>query len=247
MALQERRMISEFSQLRVGSGNEGVLQASKWLELQLLVDEVEMQELFKALNGFEIYTAGAVCKRSEGLVSHSDFLNLYKEYIDSLKKGILPDEEVYRLYFSSVFTVDSSHLFQIELPKDRRIIRVGKPVLQLQMNKIAYTPLDGKFRSLVLGRNAILWGLQFSFPQLYRDPVTCEVFKTNDHTQFPNGRLFRHLQLWSRQATVPTPFVVNSQRVNVPFRLGKNCLSWINHHPQLAEHGISVASKGAGG
>jgi hypothetical protein len=108
------------------------------------------------------------------------------------------------------------------------------------MNKIVYTPLDGKFRSMVHSQGAIFWGLQFSFPQLYRNPMEGEIFKTNDTDKFPNAQLYRTLQQWLRQATIPTPFEVEGKSINVSMRLGRQCLPWINQHPQLADQGIVV-------
>lgn len=223
--------------LRVGSAKEPPMQVSKWLELQLLIDENDMKELFTELGEFQIYTAGVLCNKNEGIISKDQFLMQYQAYINALRNGLLPNEEAFRTLFSSVFSVDSSHLFQVEVPNERRIIRVEKPVLQLQMNKIVYTPLDGKFRAMSLSQGAIFWGLQFSYPQLYRKAGDAEVLKTN---QFPNSQLFRKLQHWMRQATIPTPFEVDGQCINVPMRLGRQCISWINRHPQLAAQNIAV-------
>jgi hypothetical protein len=57
---------------------------------------------------------------------------------------------------------------------------------------------------------------------------------------FPNTVLFHQIQRWMRGATIPTPFLVDGKGVNVPLRLGKRCLSWINTHAQLKAKGIRV-------
>lgn len=221
------------SDLRVGSGSELPLQASKWLDIQLLIDAEEMKQLFLALGEFKIFRVGAVCRSDEGEISKQDFLASYECYINALKNGKLPHEKDYRPFFSSVITINDDHLFQIPVGNDRRIIRVEKPVLQLQVNKIAYSSADGKFRAMVFGKNSILWGLQVSYPQLYQDALTKEVFTVDESPKFPNTSLFRKLQLWVRRQTIPTPFMVDEKRINVPMRLGKCCLSWINSHPEI--------------
>jgi len=231
--------MSHHSNLRVGNPQELPLQASKWLQIQLLVDDKEMERLFEAFGDFQIYKAGVLCDAGEGLISKPDFLKLYSSYVEALKHGRLPDEALYRQYFSSVFTTDPHNLFQIEVAGNRRIIRVARPVLQLQMHKMSYSSVDGKFRAMVLGKDCILWGLQFSYPQLYQD-ANKEVHKALEEEQFPDSRLYRALQKWVRQESIPTPFEVGDQKINVPIRIGKNCLEWINRHPQLVSQNIRV-------
>lgn len=233
-------MTEETTQLRVGTGKELPLQASKWLDLQLLVDVDEMKSLLSNLGLFKIFRVGAVCGVNEGELSMSTFLEHYGNYIECMKQGILPEEKQYRPVFSSIFTLADDHVFQIAVGNDRRILRVEKPVLQLQVNQIAYSSADGKFRGMVYGKENILWGIHFSFPQLFQDAATKEVFSVTNDAGFPNTALYRRLQLWTRQNTLPTPFSVGGQHINVPMRLGKECFSWINSHPQLAGSEISV-------
>lgn len=226
--------------LRIGNGSELPLQASKWLDVYLLVDEVEMKDLLETLGDFKIFRVGALCQEGEGELSKEAFLHSYAQYVECLKRGEVPSQESYRPNFTSVFTVAQDHLFQVPVAGNRRIIRIEKPVLQLQANQLAYSSLDGKFRAMVFGHDNILWGLHFSFPQLYQDGATKEVFTVTDIPQFPNTALFRRLQLWTRHYTVPTPFYVDDKRLNAPYRLGKGCLSWINNHPQLNSQNIRV-------
>jgi hypothetical protein len=233
-------MNEEMTSIRFGTGKELPLQASKWLDLQLLIDADEMKSLFSSLGEFKIFRVGAVCSSNEGEILKSTFLEKYAHYIECLKQGIIPEEKEYRPYFSSIFTLADDHVFQIAVGNDRRILRVEKPVLQLQVNQIAYSPVDGKFRGMVFGKESVLWGIHFSYPQLFQDAVTKEVFSVVNGPQFPNTALYRELQLWTRQNTLPTPFQVGEQRVNVPIRLGKNCFTWINSHPQLANSDIRV-------
>lgn len=223
----------------MGSPSELPLQASKWLQIQMLVDAVEMAHLFESLGVFQIFTAGVVCLEPEGEISKKQFLEIYGRYVETLKNGQLPDENLYRQVFSSIFTIDTRPLFQIALAEKRKVIRVALPVLQLQLHKMACSAEDGKFRPMVLGKDCLFWGLQFSYPQLYQDDNK-DVHKALDESLFPNALLYRHLQKWVRLQTIPTPFLVNSRQINVPMRLGKNCLAWINHHPQLKEQNLNV-------
>lgn len=92
------------SPLRFSSlGSEPPMQVSKWLEVQVLIDADEMQALFEQLGNFSIYLAGALTPINEGIVTKSQFLSVYKKYIDALKTGQLPHEEEYRSLFQVSF------------------------------------------------------------------------------------------------------------------------------------------------
>lgn len=221
------------------------MQASKWLKCQLLLDAEEMQALFQSLGNFYIYLTGSIQNRGEGEISHENFLACYRQYVEALKSGELPEEELYRNLFSAVFTVSRDMLYAVSVSDEKILIRVEKPVVQLQSHRIDYSPFDQKFRSMVLGADSILWGIQFSYPQLFEDSITKDVLQIkNDPKAFPNTQFFYKLQHWVRHNTAPTPFIVEDKVFNVPIRLGKECFSWINRHPQLKKRGISVKYRG---
>ena len=220
--------------------SEPPMEASKWLKVQVLADSQEMVSLFDAMGHFEIYLTGIITKSGEGEVSKPEFLEKYSYYVESLKNGRMPDESVYRSCFSTIFTVASDVLYAISMPENRQLIRVSKPVIQLQAHSMDYSVHDNKFRPMVFGLDSILWGIQFSYPQLFLDPKTKEVLQVADNEMFPNTRLFRVLQKWMRQETMPTPFLVGKEKVNVPMRLGKQCMGWINRHPQLLNKKLQV-------
>jgi hypothetical protein len=72
------------------------------------------------------------------------------------------------------------------------------------------------------------------------DPITKNVEKVLGDSRFPNNQLYNSIRQWMRDHTVPTPFVVEGQRINVPMRIGCKCFPWINAHPQLMALGIQV-------
>ncbi len=212
--------------------------ASKWLSVALLVDANEMKSLLETLGSFLIYSVGSVVKRGEGLISHESFLSCYAQYVEALKRGSLPDDSTYRTLFAAVWTTSSDHLYALHVGSEGQLIRVVKPVIQLQAHQLDYSMADGKFRPMVFGKDSVLWGIQFSYPQLFEEPKTHAVLKVDESPQFPNTLLFRALQQWTRQNTAPTPFIVGDKIINVPMRLGKSCFAWINQHPQFAKKGL---------
>jgi hypothetical protein len=230
-----------FKPLRIfDAHSQNPMEASKWLKVQVLAEVSEIAALFQACGAFEIYPTGVLLQPGEGLLSKEKFLEVYGYYVGSLKKGEIPEDPLYRPYFNSVFTVESDFLYAMQTPDGRQLIRTSRPVVQLQTHSLDYSTHDQKFHPMVFGKESILWGIQFSYPQIFLNPETQQVEQVVDNPQFPNTRLFKVLQRWIRETTIPTPMHIGQQKVNIPIRIGKGCLDWINHHPQLAKKGLSV-------
>lgn len=237
-------MISHMTQLRISTPSVEIsMQASKWLTCPALLDGDEMQDLFNALGPFQIFMTSCVTKREEGRLSHDEFLASYRSYIAILQKGELPDDISFRHIFSSVFTVTPDALYAVLVEENDQLIRVAQPVVQLQPHRMGYSTADGKFRSKTFGSDTITWGIQFSYPQLYKDNETQEILEVGIDQHFPNTQLFRDVQRWVRYNTIPTPFQIDDKRINIPMRIGKQCLGWINRHPQLIKQGMQVLTK----
>lgn len=226
--------------IRQGTIQEKPLQSSMSLQIQVLIDSEEMEAFFKNLGDFEIYRPGNIVKKGDEKVSHPAFLDCYRSYVNFLKEGKIPPQEEYVSLFSTIWTTSSDCLFALPVQENRHIIRLAKPVVQLQSHEMDYSPHDGKFHSMIFGADSILWGIQISYPQLYVNPETQQVEKTLEDLRLPNTQLFRRIQQWVRQNTIPTPFSVLGKKIHVPMRIGKQCLSWINQHPQLRKKEITV-------
>lgn len=221
---------------------EGYFQVSKWLSIQLLVDEHEMQNLLEELGDFYIAQVGQIYSLDEEIMPKEKFLKCYGAYIEGIKAGKLIDESLYRTCFSSVFTKSLDHLYRAEVAKDQYLLRISKPVLQLQTHRMHYSKLDGKFRPMIFGSDSIMWGIQFSYPQIFQDNRTKEIINVLNHPGFPNCGLYHTLQKWVRKNTIPTPFMDGEKLINSPIRIGKSCLTWINQHPQLKMRGLKVGA-----
>jgi hypothetical protein len=223
------------NRLRISSlEKEGVYQASKWLKLSLLVDGLEMQNLLHDLGDAWIFPLTGF---SNGLpISHSFFVQEYGRWIEDLKKGELPKESDFRRLFASCITEDLSDLWlqPIASRPNEYLIKISTPVIQMQTHFVHYSSLDQEFRSMSIGRDSIFWGVQFSFPQVAQNAKTMELYEVK-----PNA-LFCRLRQWVRDHTKPTPFIVEGVRKNVPIRLGKNCFSWIESHPEIKAKGLRI-------
>lgn len=226
---------------RVSSpSQEGLLQVSKWIKVQVLLDQEEIVELFKKLDPFYFITVSKPVKEQNALVSQNDFLQAYLEYIQSLKKGKVVQDGYLRECFSCAMTRSKEVFYAMPVSEERLLIKPVLPVIQMQMHQFLFSSMDKVFYPMVLGQKTVSWGIQFSYPQFYQDPKTKEIVRVIKKDLFPNTELFALLMKWVRQFTIPTPFLVEEERINATIRIGKKCMSWIHLHPQLQELGIKV-------
>lgn len=222
---------------------EGILQVSKCLKYQVLLDATEMASLFSALGSFYLGVVSEPVSLESAIIEKEVFLEKYKEYIDPLKRGELPIEAPLRKYFSTALSADVDAFYAMSVRGERYLLKSIQPVIQIQAHHFLYSSTLGTFHPLVLGKDSVTWGLQFSYPQIAQDPKTCAIQKVA--ADAPNTLLFGALSRWLREYTRPTPFVVGEKRSNEPIRIGKVCFSWIARHPQLQSKGIQI--RGANG
>jgi hypothetical protein len=227
--------------LRISSPHEeGVLQVSKWLKYQVLLSEQEMKGLLDALKPLFIAVGSEPVTLENAFIAPEEFLRIYTGYVQALAQGVFPEDKNLRRTFSSVFTETLDALYAMPVGNDKFLIKSIRPTIQLQAHQFFYSTLDGKFHPMVLGKESVLWGVQFAYPQLCQDPRSKKIAKVDMSPEFPNTALFSRLTRWMRDHTMPTPFVVGEVRTQVPIRIGRECLAWIDQHPQLKEKGIQV-------
>lgn len=165
------------------------IQAAKWLSVQALLSRDEMQDLMNSLGEFSLYPTHAVYLGTQ--LTKDYFLEVYAEYIRLLTQGELPADHPFRSLFSSIWTTDISSVATIPMG-EKQLCRAIKPIVQLQYHTLGYSPLDGKFRSMVMGSGSIPWGIQFSYPQLFQEPITQKVIKVDP--SFPNTTFYQQLR-----------------------------------------------------
>lgn len=216
------------------------LQASKWLAIQLLIDEEEMVSLLEAMGAVTIFSVGRVLPLGGGDIPAAAFLEAYASYVSALRQGSPPPPAT-SPYFSAALTNTLDHMVAVKISAAEQIVRPIKPVVQLQPHNMSYIAQEKAFHPLVFGKNSISWGLQIAYPQLWQAPESKAIEKVLGRSDMPNTLLFRAIQQWCRKHTVATPFICGDTLVNVPMRLGRLCLPWINCHPHLAEKDLSVA------
>ncbi|MBS3904922.1 MAG: hypothetical protein KGZ39_06320 [Simkania sp.] len=216
------------------------MEVSKSLKVQVLLDVQEIRALLDALGPIQMFLVSQVVGKDYGRISKEQFLQRYASYVEGLKEGIFPEESVLRPYFSSIWTATEDVLYAMPVKEAGFLIKATRPVVQLQLHHLSYSEVDGKFHSMVQGKESITWGIQFSYPQIFQHPRTKEFRKITQDEDFPNTALFLEISRWMRQNTLPTPLLAKQSKVNLSVRLGKQCFSWIHRHPRLVEKQFQV-------
>lgn len=230
--------------LRSSTGQkEGPFHASKWLKHQFLLSEEGMQSLIKAMGSIYICQASGPVDEADVFISTESFLARYRQYVDSIHRGIDIDIGSYKRFFCNYLSLDLDSLYKIEIGNSRVIVKPSRPVLQMQMHTFFPSDLDGKFHSMVMTSESVHFGIQISYPQIFQDAKTQEFFRTNDPTLFPNTTLYKHMIQWLRSFTVPTPFLFHGKKLTATFRTGKDCFTWVNSHSGFAKRELSVVQR----
>ncbi len=216
------------------------MSCSKWIKHQVLLSIEEMCLLFSEIAPFEIFCVCEPVTENTMQIARENFLQTYADYVLMLKTGKLPQEGDFRKMFSSVFTTTREALYAMPVGQERFLVKTIKPVIQLQLHHFFVSTIDGKFHPMVLGKESISWGIQFSYPQIYQDPETRAYSKVDSSEKFPNTELFHKLVKWLRRNTMPTPFIFQDKKTHVPIRLGRTSLEWVKHHIGLSAQGVTL-------
>lgn len=223
---------------------EGNLQVSKWLHIQVLLDDSEMEKLFEELGEFYIISVGKVLNKQNALISHKSFIQTYASYIEEIKAGKNPKEIHHQSNFSVVFAKQLEDFYAIDVSEKTMLVRPTQPVVQVQAHFMGFSPVDEQLRPMVRTIDCIPWGLQFSYPLIYQEPKKGDVYQALKDERFVNRLLFQTIQKWMRLHSRATPFMHKDRRFVVPMRLGHQCFAWVNNHPMLHFHGLLVDSEG---
>jgi hypothetical protein len=216
-------------------------QAAKWLKIPMLVDAEELKGLFSELGDFFLFSLGRVVQHRDRSLSRECVLGEVGGWIQQLKEGVVPLRSDFAQVFPFAFSSEKESLQEQKVGDDRFLMKIRRPVIQFQAHFFTYSSEEHKLYPGVFGPEAIFWGIQCSYPQIFIDEEN-NLFKVDE--RFPNTNYFRALQRWVRNATRPLTLRIDEKmKKSFPVRLGKRCFSWINTHPQLMRKGLQVEAK----
>ncbi|MCB1149835.1 MAG: hypothetical protein KDK48_06680 [Chlamydiia bacterium] len=210
---------------------EPPFQASKWLQLQMLLDPEEMADLLHELDPRWIAPLGKVLSASELTLTPEAFLESYVSYIKELMEGKPSQADL-----AVAFAEDARAFCAFPVQGERYLLKLRRPAILVTKHTLDYSPDDGKFRSMVRGSATIAWGVELKYPQLFMDPDSGAIVKPLQEGE----TLFKKAQRWVRQNTLPTDFIAEGKKVTSPVRIGKKALKWVDRHPDLIRKGIKV-------
>lgn len=220
--------------------NERSAQASKWMHVRALLDVSELQELLMQSVPCFLVNIASVCSKDQMLTTSEQLINIYAGYIAALQQGDRQHIQSYKkqLCFALSKTLDIFYLMQLQAEKF--LIKPKIPAIRMQQFHFHYIADQDDFVTTYNLDHSISWGLEWSFPQFYQDPETylpVEIFKDSTH---PNTQLFKSIQKWMRDHTLPVPFLIEGKKKIAPFRIGKKCFEWINLYPSLSNRGLKI-------
>lgn len=209
-------------------------QASRWQKMELLLAAQQLEELFSFLAELSCYPLGRVIA-AEQLDAKPSFLKAYCSYMESLQKGETPP--LFSPEFNVALSASADCFYKLEAAEGRFCLQVAQPVIQVKALSLGFSEHDKTLRSDVRSQEAIAWGLSFSYPALYQDPLTQKMSDTKTSVNTP---CFKKLQRWLREASRPVCFKHLGKEQRLPIRLGKPCYEWIDKHPQLKAYNLEV-------
>lgn len=185
---------------------------SKWLTSAGLFGVEEFQALLQELGDFLIFPTGELVHSFEAK-SHNVWIEEYAAYIDGLKTG------AFKKLQPLLMTYDKEDVYAISPREGKYLIYPQYPVIQIREHQFAITR-DNRVHSMVFGTESIRWGLIFSYPQIFYDPIEKRVVEVLKERESANTQGFRKLQKWMRDYTRPASFVLGGKKVNATFRVG---------------------------
>ncbi len=188
---------------------------SKSLTCALLLDPKEFERFSSDLGDFYLFETGDLLSSIEDYKKRI-FCSTYREYFESLSSQSIRKVPTFLL------TANPNDVYAFEARADKYIIYPRYPVIQVREHHFTVAS-DGEIHPMVFGKDAVSFGLIFSYPQIFYDTKEkkiVEVFKEKD---LPNTILFKKIQLWAREYTKPARFIINGTKVNATFRIGKEC------------------------
>jgi len=206
-------------------------QVSKWLYNRSLLSVNELMKLLEDLENPFFFLNGQVVSETELHFSSEKFIECYKKYLDSLASGencVFPP---------LIMTRDKNSVEAIEVREGKYLIKPLEPVIQIREHCFVIG-IDEVIHSMVYGKSAIRWGLQFAYPQLYVDPATKKVLEILKETRFKNTQLFKQLQKWMRYQTKPVTLKISEKKINATFRIGRELEAL--HHADLNREKVTL-------
>ena len=152
------------------------LEAAKWMRYPVKMSEEKLKNLLDHLDCHAINISKVLSER-EFLNGRECFEEAYHRYLEG---------DIDRASLSIALTKNAETIGVKKVGEGRYIARPLYPVVQIALFTYSISN-EGKILPHALGKNAIPFGIEFSYPSIYRDPKTEKI---------ENGMLFEAASLW---------------------------------------------------
>lgn len=211
--------------------------ASKWLHTPFLLETKEWARLLEECEGSYFVRSSLLVQRGELQIAKEQFLENWEAYLTTIRKQGSDVQNVSQDPFALFWSQEVEAIGVLDIGQKECATQL-LPTIVLQSHRFHYSKVDEEFRRQVFGKETISWGVQASFPTVFQDKNrnAIQVLLTDGE----NVALWRKLQRWLKENSVPVSFLINGVRKTVPFRIGYGCFSWIENHPDLRQRGLQV-------
>ena len=216
---------------------EGSYEAAKWLKWPVLADEKEFGELFRRLAPCDLVPLTGVVEPDRLLMPSDCFLAEAKRWIERLQQHQAPTMEDLRTVLACALTNDRDAIWLHEVKPERYLVKSKNRSCR---SKPIFFPIRSKTKPFIRwcsAKRVSSGASSFPIPKFFSIPIG----NTEKSTRRFRTQFFSEIRQWTRDVTRPASFLVDGKKVNVPMRIGKNCLSWIASHPQLKQHNLVYA------
>lgn len=198
------------------------LEASKWLRYPVFMSKEKLGELLDRLECFS-FNISKVLSLEELQCGREYFERAYSEYIDCL------DFKKNRASLSVALTKEKEYISLKEVAEGRYIARSVYPVVQIAPFSFAISS-EGKILPHAMGISSIPFGLEFSYPAVYRDPVT---LKIENGLKFPSALLWRECKEFFREGFDLLRLNIKGETITTSFRTEKGYEAILRSIPPL--------------
>lgn len=200
---------------------------SKWQKIQVLLDPVELKALLQYLSPIFILNTSGVIPREKISIQVDEFVRIYEQYIAILQGKISRE----KISLSYALSQRLENFCMVQPSSNKYICRMIQPDVQIQTYSLLLDEF-GKPLSQVFSTDATSFGLQLSYPAIFQDALTGQVFSTTKNT-FAGWKLFSAIRNWIRSHTFPLPLHFKEKNSRLPIRLGPLAGTWITSHIDL--------------
>lgn len=217
--------------------------ASKWIAFQMLLTRNELEDLFNEISA-QVFCCIAKVDEEKNLLYHKEsYLSLYTSYLEALKSQNKFLIKQLLISLNVALAYDESSLYKVLAPNNKCLIKIKKPCIQVKPFNFVYHFGLEKFLTNIKSEEAIYFGLEFSFPQIFQDPQSQEIQSLFKNNLSLSETYFNKIRLFVREKTKPAKFLISDKRKVATFRIGKTCAGFVEELSFLKEKQLVFIGK----